>query len=320
MARRQKTERMYCRAGVMSQPNADSQVLGSKKEHDFVEVYSIVNGWACIKYESGTGFVDQYCIKSLDEASEEEQQRKQVNKQREDNGEYYLLSQDESDYIPTWNGATHYTKSMIKGEGASYYRGLYYIIISHERRTVAVVQPKKGKYKESSYVIPSSVSIGNETYTVTEIAPSAFIKSSNLREVVFPETLEAINSFAFSFCKELSHVKLPSKLKFVGDRAFFMDNITEIILPNSIEELADKAFLLCKRRTVVGHTQMGRLYIPNSIRKIGKAAFCGARKGYEAKWTAKFDIQNLPDWVSMDMAKEIGIHEDSYSEYARRKR
>lgn len=51
----------------MSQPNADSQVLGSKKEHDFVEVYSIVNGWACIKYESGTGFVDQYCIKLLDE-------------------------------------------------------------------------------------------------------------------------------------------------------------------------------------------------------------------------------------------------------------
>lgn len=57
------------RLEVLSQPNADAQVIGQKKEHDVVEVFNIVNGWAIIKYENGTGFVDQYCIKSLDEES-----------------------------------------------------------------------------------------------------------------------------------------------------------------------------------------------------------------------------------------------------------
>lgn len=52
---------------VFAQPSTDSKVIGHKVEHDIVEVYSKVDGWACIKYESTTGFVDLYCVKSLDE-------------------------------------------------------------------------------------------------------------------------------------------------------------------------------------------------------------------------------------------------------------
>ena len=87
-----------------------------------------------------------------------------------------------------------------------------------------------------------------------------------------------------------------------------------------VEFAADKAFLMCKRRTLIGHTRMGKLYVPNDIKKIGKHAFCGSINGYGATWTAMFDIQNLPDWVTYNVAKEIGIHKDSYNEYVRKKR
>ena len=215
---------------------------------------------------------------------------------------------------------TYYTKSMLKGEGAFQYNGIYYIIISHERRTVAIVKPKRSKYDEPSYVIPSQVLKGNELYTVTEIAPFAFSKSKNLRNIVLPETLEAIGEGAFAFCGELDHFTFPPNLRYIGRMVFIFDKISELILPDSIEEIADEAFLLCKKRIIIGHTDMGKLYIPNTVKKIGKHAFAGFKNVYGSHMTAKFDIQNLPDWVTPSLAKKIGLHEDSYSDYVQKKR
>lgn len=52
---------------VMSQPNLDAKVLGQLKEHDLVEVYNTVDGWAAIKYQGAKAYVDQFCIKAIDE-------------------------------------------------------------------------------------------------------------------------------------------------------------------------------------------------------------------------------------------------------------
>ena len=215
---------------------------------------------------------------------------------------------------------TNYTKSMINGEGAFLYNGLYYSVISQERKSVAVVKPKKAKYKESSYSIPSQVIYGNDIYIVTEIAPSAFFNCSHLKEIELPETLEAINAMAFAGCNRLDHIKFPRNLRYIGQMAFLYCNITELILPDSIEELADEAFLLCKDRAMVGHTKMGKLYVPDGIKKIGKQAFSGFKNGLGYHWTAKFSIQNLPRWITSKTVKEYGIHEDSYEEYEKTKK
>ena len=213
---------------------------------------------------------------------------------------------------------TNYTKSMIKGEGAFLYNGLYYIVISQERRTVAVVKPQKVEYKDNSYVIPTQVSKGNEVYTVTEIAPSAFERSKNLSNIVLPETIEAIGEMAFANCSKLDHFTFPSNLRYIGKWAFVFDEITEILLPDLVEEIADEAFLLCKNRAIIGHTTMGKLYVPNTIKKIGKHAFAGFKNGFGAHWTAYFDIQHLPEWITPKIAKDVGIHEDSFSNYIRK--
>ena len=109
------------KAGCAGQPNADAQVIGQKKEHDLVEVYSIIDGWACIKHEKGTGFVDQYCIKPIDESNKEEKPSTPVAEDMLEDHEEESVMQYESEYAPT-----HYTKSMINGEGAFYYRGFFY--------------------------------------------------------------------------------------------------------------------------------------------------------------------------------------------------
>lgn len=313
------------RLEVLSQADLDSQVLGHKKEHDLVEVYTVQNGWALIKYESGTGFVDHSCIRPLvteaaDSLPQQSTGNDGVDAQAVNSTEDILATSAESSNVYSWSGNTIYTKSMINGEDAFFYQGLYYVVLSRKRNTVALVKPKKVKYKDSSYVIPSKVNLNGEEFTVTEIAPSAFLNCSHLESVTLPETLEAINAFSFALCKRLSYIDFPANLKYVGTRAFFMDEITDIVLPNSMEEVADEAFLMCKNRVLLGHAKMGRLFVPNTIKVIGKHAFCGFINAYGATWTAKFDIQNLPVWVTPSVAKEIGIHEDSYDEYIRRSR
>lgn len=304
---------------ILGQPDADAKVLGQKKEHDLVEVYSIVNGWAIIKYETGTGFVDQYCIKSVDEESGS--QSSSILDGR--NEETFLNEGNRAGYgnqsgnrnFSTWSGATIYSKSMVNGEGALFYKGLYYVVLSKEDYTVAVVKPKGVKYKESSYVIPSNISIAYENFTVTEIAPGAFANNSNLVEVILPESLISINSNSFANCRRLSHIKFPPNLKYVGEMAFCGDDIADIILPNSIEELAKQAFYSCKSpKNVYKHLKMGKLYLPNTIKKIGKDAFRG-----DFSHTTEFDIQNLPDWISPIVAKEIGLYEESFINYIRQK-
>ncbi len=57
---------------VLSQPSLDAQVVGTLKEHDLVEVYNVINGWATIKYRETKAYVDPFCMKALEEAEAEQ--------------------------------------------------------------------------------------------------------------------------------------------------------------------------------------------------------------------------------------------------------
>ena len=55
-------------------------------------------------------------------------------------------------------------------------------------------------------VIPSTITYGNETYTVTAIAPYAFHKASEIQTVKLPETIKRIGVNAFSWCTSLKEI------------------------------------------------------------------------------------------------------------------
>lgn len=99
-------------------------------------------------------------------------------------------------------------------------------------------------------------------YSVTIEAPivrigvDAFFNCCDLESVIFPESLELIDSEAFSNTA-LTELKLPSKLRKIGADAFSQTKLREVILPESLEILGDDAFCECQ--------QLEKVSIPKGI-------------------------------------------------------
>lgn len=112
-------------------------------------------------------------------------------------------------------------------------------------------------------------------------------KNSNLATVTFPKTLNSISEYAFENtklnivdlsntqikslpngcfydCGQLSDVKLPNGLTFIGEKAFQKSSIASITFPPSLQKIDDYAFQYAKLANVV---------IPTSCDTIGTAAF-----------------------------------------------
>ena len=72
--------------------------------------------------------------------------------------------------------------------------------------------------------------------------------------------MERIEEWAFLDCSNITSVKLPSTIKFLGSRCFEGCPITSIELPEGIEELESSCFY---------GTKIEELYIPKSVKKLG---------------------------------------------------
>jgi len=139
-----------------------------------------------------------------------------------------------------------------------------------------------GCYSLESVTIPD---------TVTEIGEYAFYGCKNLRTVSIPESVSVIGTRAFSMCRSLADMAVPTRIGYVGDSAFaqtpWYDNLLfhhdlvifngmlydvgqhcggNIEIPDYVVSICDYAFYdTAELRTVT---------IPESVKKIGKAAFC----------------------------------------------
>ena len=87
------------------------------------------------------------------------------------------------------------------------------------------------------------------TYTVPEgvkeIGRDAFYECS-LTMVEFPDTLETIADFAFTWSRSLSSIALPSGVKSVGEWAFaFCDALETVTYQGEKPEIAETAFVRC---------------------------------------------------------------------------
>lgn len=77
-----------------------------------------------------------------------------------------------------------------------YSDGIYYNKNS-DGTSVSVTFNTINSYFES-VVIPASVNLGSETYTVTSIGPEAFRSWTNLTSVTIPESVTSIEEYAFA--------------------------------------------------------------------------------------------------------------------------
>lgn len=87
-------------------------------------------------------------------------------------------------------------------------------------------------------------------------------------DVVVPNTVTAIASYAFENCNRFTRITLPDGIKSIGDRAFARCYyLAEIIIPDSVTAIGNNAFSGCSR--------LVKVEIPESVTSIGAGAFDG---------------------------------------------
>ena len=115
---------------------------------------------------------------------------------------------------------------------------------------------------------------------------------ATMKKVVIPDTVYAIGSTAFSNCKSLTSVTIPSSIQEIGTYAFAFSGLTSIIIPKSISfnnrQTTARIFDNCDKLTSVSFekgitsipyelfmncTGLKSITIPNTVEEIGSEAF-----------------------------------------------
>ncbi|MDE6300422.1 MAG: leucine-rich repeat protein [Muribaculaceae bacterium] len=171
---------------------------------------------------------------------------------------------------------------------------LYYNVVNYNSRKVALVAPFEMEGENltayaGDITVPAEITVGDDTYTVTEIKANAF-ENANVGTVTLASSVTKIGDFAFlnstlthleleegavpasigkgafSGCTGFSQFILPEGAKVVPDELFKGTAVAEIQL-DGIESIGSSSFEDCKTLTT--------LAIPETVKSIGAKAFSG---------------------------------------------
>ena len=120
----------------------------------------------------------------------------------------------------------------------------------------------------TSVTIPSTVSDGTTTYTVTIINNGAFYNNSNLTSITLPTSITSINGSAFEGCSNLTSITIPYSTTSIsiGGNAFqSCTSLSSVTFPNNVTSIGDYAFQYCSSLTSVT--------LPDSLTSIGMGLF-----------------------------------------------
>ena len=127
--------------------------------------------------------------------------------------------------------------------------------------------------------IPTSVTYGGTTYSVTSIGSLAFSfaidqstvfeYNNNLTSVIIPNSVTIIGEAAFVGCNSLTSIDIPNSVISIGNSAFEnCESLTSVNIPNSVAYIGENAFSSCSSLT-------SSITIPNSVTSIGDGVFYG---------------------------------------------
>ena len=165
--------------------------------------------------------------------------------------------------------------------------GMRYAVLSSDSGTCAIIGRQKGEDRPNIY-ISDHVKYRGRTYTVTEIADSAFKGDLNVVTVCFPSTLRRIGAGAFKECKNMISADIPDSVTYIGPTAFWwcvklesvhlpkgirripmacfsISALREVNVPEGVESIGFDAFAKCDSLTAIS--------LPNSLRVIERGVF-----------------------------------------------
>ena len=140
--------------------------------------------------------------------------------------------------------------------------------------------------------------------TVKSIGDSAF-GSSNISNVVLPETITQLGQYAFSTCRQLNSIKILGDVKIVPQGFCDGAYLTEVVLPPALEEIGAYAFSRA-HGDILPHVSIRVLRIPSSVKKIGSYAFRDT--GIETlimSLPKDIELENIWDWLGVGTLKTL---------------
>ena len=123
--------------------------------------------------------------------------------------------------------------------------------------------------------------------SVTAIDAWAFAYCENLKTVELPAGLERLEDYTFWFCESLEQINLPSSLKSIGGCAFLGNALKEIELPEGLNVIGRRAF---------ERNPLTFIRIPASVTQIEEGAFAGCSA-----------LKNLQNDSSVVLLQENGV-------------
>ena len=104
----------------------------------------------------------------------------------------------------------------------------------------------QGGEASGTITIPSQVTDGGTTYSVTTIGSYAFQYCFGLTSVTIPNSVKSIGTSAFYSCSGLTSVTIPNSVTSIGGTAFkYCTGLTSVTIGNSVTSIGDYAFYYC---------------------------------------------------------------------------
>ena len=156
-------------------------------------------------------------------------------------------------------------------------------VLSFDRPVTIIGQRAfRGKNKITEIVLPDDVE---------KIDTFAFYECYALKSINIPDGVKSIGNSAFSYCESLTSINIPDSVTSIGSNTFYnCESLTSINIPDSVTSIGQEAFEYCKKLESVtlsenltsissdtfGYcTSLINIYIPNSVTSIGYEAFLG---------------------------------------------
>lgn len=181
-------------------------------------------------------------------------------------------------------------------DGHKKYKTMDGVLYTRDGRTLVWYPPVK---KEETFAIPQGV---------RKIGEFAFENQRYLKKVILPESVVTLGTGAFSDCKALEDIELPSGLRELPDACAYRgagvfegcNNLRKIVLPDKMSYLGSFAFYRSGLRVIElgeGLEQIGEyalmaeelneIELPPSVRRVGKGALFYVKNAKAYEGTAK---------------------------------